>query len=135
MVQSHLPRSAILVLALSALGLLSACFLFAYLEVSPQSPTPLDALTAVLFPDSPTTNEVAVQAPPTFDFSEANLLLAWAVLTAIGALFALLRSLTIKVTSENAQPRAVAVVCSLLAGTCLFVLSPLLVSVYRVAYG
>ena len=135
MAQSHLPRAAILALALSALSLLSACFLFAYLEISPQSPTPLDALTVVLFPNSPTSNEVAVQAPPAFDFSEANLLLAWAVLTAIGASFALLRALTIKLTSENAQPRAVAVVCSLLAGTCQLVLSPLLVSVYRVAYG
>lgn len=120
---------------LSVLGLASAAILFVYLEASPQSPTPLDALKAVAFPNAPTERVTTVQAPPTLDFSEANLLLAWAVLTALGAGFALLRALSDKATTENAQPRAVAIVCSLLAVICLLALTPLLMSVYRVAHG
>jgi len=122
-------------LALSALGLLSAGVLFAYLEASPQSPTPLDALKALVLPDAPTRRLATVQGPPTFDFSEANLLLAWAVVNAFGACFSLLRALTVKVTTENAQPRAIAIITSLLAGICLLSLTPLLMSVYRVTHG
>jgi hypothetical protein len=121
--------------ALSVLGLLSACVLFAYLEASPTSPTPLDALKALTFPDAPTQRLATVQGPATFDFSEANLLLAWAVATAFGACFGLVRALTVKATTENAQPRAIAIICSLLAGICLLSLTPLLMSVYRVTHG
>lgn len=119
---------------LSVLGLVSSGVLFAYLEASPQSPTPLSVLMAFAFPDAPTVSPT-VQAPPTFDFSEANLLLTWGVLTALGACFAMLRALSVRPTAENAQARAAAITFSLLAAICLLVLTPLLMSVYRVAHG
>lgn len=120
---------------LSALALVSAGVLYTYLEASPQVPTPLDAMKAFVFPNGPSSSLATVQAPPAFDFSEANLLLAWAVLTAAGICVALSKALTLKVTRANAQPRAITVVCSLLAATCLLVLTPLLMSVYRASHG
>ena len=121
--------------ALSAMGLLSAGVLSAYLETSYDSPTPLDTLKAFIFPDSPTSASSTVQGPPLFDFSEANLLIAWAVLTALIVCFATWRALKIGPTAENAQLRAVTVTCSLLALVCLLALTPFLLSLYRVAHG
>ena len=120
---------------LSSLGLISAGVLSVYLEASYESPTPLDALKALVFPSEPDSSSMTVQAPPAFDFSEANLLMGWAVLTAIGTCFAAWQALKVQATSDNGQLRAVTVTCSLLAGVCLLVLTPYLVSVYRVAYG
>lgn len=121
--------------ALSALGLISAGVLSVYLEASYGSPTPLDALKALVFPSEADSSTLTVQAAPVFDFSEANLLVAWAVLTAVSVSFAAWKALRSRATTENAQLRAVTVICSLLAGVCLLVLTPFLLSVYRVTYG
>jgi uncharacterized protein HemX len=121
--------------ALSAVGLLSAGVLSAYLESSHQSPTPLDALKAFVFPDEADSDSTTVQAPPVLDFSEANLLMGWAVLSAVGICIAAWQALKVQATTENAQLRAVTVICSSLAGVCLLVLTPFLMSAYRLAYG
>jgi len=122
-------------LILSALGLLSAALLFTYLEVSPQFPSPIDALKTFVFPSEPTSDSMVVDAPPILDFSEANILLAWAALTGITACFSLWKVMRARVTDETAQPRAIAVISSLLAIMWLLVLTPLLLSVCQVAYG
>jgi len=92
-------------------------------------------LKAFVFPDEPTSNSVVVDAPPILDFSEANILLAWATLTGVTACFSLWMAIRARVTEQNAQPRAIAVVFSLLAIMWLLVLTPLLLSVCQVAYG
>ena len=132
---SSFPRILKVSFALSALGLISAGALSVYLEASHPSPTPLDALKAFVFPREPASSVLTVQPSPFIDFSEANLLIAWAVLTAVGCCFAAWNALRQKATVENAQLRAITVICSLLASVCLLVLAPFLSSVYRAAYG
>ena len=124
-----------LCLILSALALISSALLFTYLEVSPQFPSPIDALKTFVFPSEPTSDSMVVDAPPIFDFSEANILLASAVLTGITACFSLWKVMRARVTDATAQPRAIAAIFSLLAIMWLLVLTPLLLSVCQVAYG
>jgi len=122
-------RSALI---LSLLCLLSACILLGYLEAFPHVWTPLEDLRIFIFPKSPSTSEVAVQAPPAFDLSEGNLLLAWLTSTVIGICLAMFRALSIQMTEKNAQPRAIALVCSMLAATCLVAAIPQFLFVYRI---
>ena len=107
--------------ALSVFGLASSMVLRVYLDRAHlESPT-FDALKSLLFWGEP--GEPAMHAPPLINLSHANTLLGWAALNGIVAAACLVWASRARDRSHG-QPRAVAIVVSLLAFYCLWHLWP-----------
>lgn len=108
----------------SVLGLVSSLGLRIFLDrVYTETPR-LDALKSLFFWGDP--GGPAVHAPPFFNPSQANTLLAWAALTAIIAVVGLVRAGMARERGSQGQPRAIAIIVSLLTLYCLWHSWPLL---------
>jgi hypothetical protein len=103
----------------SLLGLTSSMVLRVYLDRRDAESPIFDALKGLLFRGGP--REPTVQAPPLINLSQVNTLFAWAALTAIIAVACLVRANMARHRFAPAQqPRAVAIVVSLLTLYCLW---------------
>ena len=96
----------------------------AYLE----TPT-FDALKSLLFWGEP--GEPSMRAPPLISLSYANTMLCWAALTGAVAVVGLVRASMARERRSQGQPRAVAVIVSLLTLYCLWHSWPLFVDLAR----
>jgi hypothetical protein len=102
----------------SLLGLTSAIALVVYLIKAPTDTPIFDAVKGLLFWGEP--GEPAMQAPPLINLSQLNTLFAWAGFTALLAVACLVRAIMTRHRVAQTQPRAVAVVISLLTLYCLW---------------
>jgi hypothetical protein len=123
-----------LLVVVSAASLTGSLGLLTYLEKSPDAFfEPIGYFLSTIGPDP--TDAPAMRATPTFSFSEANVLLVWALLCLASALAGLLATALPRGRSLPSQPRAAAFVFSCLSLLCFVVLAPFLRVVLQLGYG
>jgi hypothetical protein len=101
----------------SVLGLASSMALRIYLDRAYLETPTLDALKSLLFLGKP--GEPAMHASPLINLSYANTMLCWAALTGVVAVVGLVHACIPPDRRSQGQPRAIAVIVSLLTLYCL----------------
>jgi hypothetical protein len=123
-----------LLVAVSAASLTASLGLFAYLEKSPDAFfEPIAYFLSTIGPEP--TDSPGMRATPTFSFSEANVLLVWALFCLASALAGLLATALPRGRSLPSLPRATAFVFSCLSVLCFVILAPFLRVVLQLGYG